>query len=87
MAFYHVSKVTGKGQIHIPRQIRSSLGIQLGDKLILRAADGELHVHALNRAYFERFAGMLGKQGRAVATLQHMRSERSRYHAKKGRNR
>lgn len=42
-----ISKVTGKGQVTIPKAIREVLGVEPGDRVDFRvAADGEVVVEA-----------------------------------------
>ncbi len=54
-----VAKITSKGQITIPAEIRESLGVKPGDKLVFaRSADGELVMRRLEEFPFDRFRGM-----------------------------
>lgn len=54
-----IAKVTSKGQITIPVEIRQALGVKPGDKLIFeRGADGGLLIRKLDEFPFDRFRGM-----------------------------
>ena len=48
------TKIAEGGRIVIPAEYRRALGVEVGDELILRLADGELHImtraQALKRA-------------------------------------
>jgi len=54
-----VAKVTRKGQITIPAEIREQLGVKPGDKLIFeRNGAGELFIKKVDEFPFDRFRGM-----------------------------
>ena len=54
-----VAKVTSKGQITIPLEVRQALGVKPGDKLIFeRSSDGELLIRKVDEFPFDRFRGM-----------------------------
>lgn len=53
--------VTGKGQVTLPRRIRKSLNIEIGDKLLFIIEDGELRVRVMHgRRIGELFASLPG---------------------------
>jgi AbrB family looped-hinge helix DNA binding protein len=47
-------KISGGGRVVIPAELRRALGLEVGDEVIIRAADGELRImtrkEAVNRA-------------------------------------
>jgi antitoxin PrlF len=54
-----IAKVTSKGQITIPVEIRQALGLKPGDKLVFeRSSDGELLIRKVDEFPFDRFRGM-----------------------------
>jgi len=54
-----IAKVTSKGQVTIPAEIRQSLGVKAGDKLVFqRSTDGEMLVRKMDEFPFDRFRGM-----------------------------
>ena len=57
------SITTNKGQIVIPRRYRKKFGITPGTKVGFVEKDGYLILRALNKDYFESFAGILGGEG------------------------
>lgn len=79
MTSFHLSKVTAKGQIVVSKALRQSHEMPPGTKVILIPAKDEIRVRALNRAYFERFAGILGRDGRALRELLRSRREGERH--------
>ncbi|MEW6230332.1 MAG: AbrB/MazE/SpoVT family DNA-binding domain-containing protein [Bacillota bacterium] len=54
-----VGRVTGKGQVQIPKEIRDALGIRIGDELVFRLADESLSVHVRKRRRLSELAGAL----------------------------
>jgi AbrB family looped-hinge helix DNA binding protein len=66
----HTSTVTKKGQIVIPAELRRRLGFAPGTKVVItEAEEGGVRVRPLGRDYFDRFAGLLGTEGRGSRTL------------------
>jgi AbrB family looped-hinge helix DNA binding protein len=55
--------MTVKGQVVIPAKIRNRLKIKKGTRFHVEERDGEIVIRPLNRAYFEKFAGMLKGSG------------------------
>jgi AbrB family looped-hinge helix DNA binding protein len=54
-----IAKVTSKGQITIPAEVRESMGVKAGDKLIFeRSADGEMFIKKAEQFPFDKFRGM-----------------------------
>jgi AbrB family looped-hinge helix DNA binding protein len=61
------SKVTSKGQVTIPEEIRSELQLQTGDRVEWRATDhGTVEVRKIGRELRE-LVGLLGRPRRSLA--------------------
>lgn len=55
----HTAKITSKGQITVPVEIRELLDVKAGDKLRFeRKPDGTIFVHKEDEFPFDRFRGM-----------------------------
>lgn len=55
-----VSRVTGKGQVQVPKEIRQALGIRVGDDLVFRLfPDGTVTVRVRKRRRLSELAGAL----------------------------
>jgi AbrB family looped-hinge helix DNA binding protein len=64
------SIVSSKGQIVIPKRYRKKDGFKPGTKVVFSEdAKGNLIIKALNKAYFESFAGILKGKGDVLAEL------------------
>ena len=75
------ARITSKGQITIPNEIRRALGVCAGDKLLFEKKGTELHVTPVRtRSPFEKFRG-IGNPGipsGRKAILRHIRELRGR---------
>ena len=63
------SIVTTKGQIVIPKKIRSDFHIKQGTQVRFEARNGEIVLRLLTPEYFEKMAGFLGEGGKATKAL------------------
>jgi AbrB family looped-hinge helix DNA binding protein len=62
--------MNAKGQVVIPKQYRKKYGMKRGSKLgITEDKKGNLVIKAMNKAYFESFAGILKGEGDLIAEL------------------
>jgi AbrB family looped-hinge helix DNA binding protein len=53
------ARITSKGQITIPRDIRRALGVRPGDKLLFESNNGGVQVRPLRtRSPFEKYRGI-----------------------------
>ena len=53
------AKVTSKGQVTIPREIRQVLGIEEGDSILFEADDQGVHIRPIHPVdVFEQYAGI-----------------------------
>ncbi|MBP7164990.1 MAG: AbrB/MazE/SpoVT family DNA-binding domain-containing protein [Firmicutes bacterium] len=72
----HRARVTSKGQVTIPVQVRKSLGLNPGDVLVIReSAAGYTLEKAAMRSKFDEFVGYMRK-GAPVSTDEIMREMR-----------
>ena len=72
----HRARVTSKGQVTIPVQVRKSLGLNPGDVLVIReSAAGYTLEKAATRSKFDEFVGYMRK-GAPVSTDEIMREMR-----------
>lgn len=65
------AKVTSKGQITIPKQVRDKLGIEPGDGVIFVEKNGIFHIKkAVQKSHFDKWVGKLktlkGKKSDAI---------------------
>ena len=65
----NTSVVTTKGQIVIPKKIRSLLHIKTGTQIYFEPRNGEIVLKPLTPAYFEKMAGILGTGGKITKRL------------------
>jgi len=71
------SVVTVKGQIVIPKKIRSLLHIKKGTQIRFEPRNGEIVLKPLTPEYFEKMAGVLGTGGKVLkAFLEEKKRER-----------
>ena len=52
-------RVTGKGQVQVPKEIRDALGIRVGDELVFYLTDDSLTVRVRKRRQLSELAGVL----------------------------
>ena len=58
-----VSKITSKGQITIPQQVRKKLGVGPGDKVEFRELNGKFVVEKIiDHSPFDKYVGYLKKK-------------------------
>jgi len=65
------ARITSKGQITIPHEIRRALGVRTGDKLLFEEEGAEVRVRPVRaRSPFEKYRGMgtpgIGRGRKAV---------------------
>ena len=63
------STVTTKGQVLIPSKFRKKFGIKAKNIVAFVELNGELVIRPLDKAYFERFAGILSGKGDVLKAL------------------
>lgn len=53
------AKITSKGQIAVPRDVRRALGVQAGDRLVFESIGANVIVRALkNKSAFSKYRGI-----------------------------
>ena len=65
----NTSTLSQKGQILVPSWLRKKLGLKAGMKVILSQKGKDLVVHPVTPDYFSQFAGMWGKDSKALDIL------------------
>ncbi len=63
------SVVTFKGQIVIPKKIRSKYGMTKGTIIAFIEQNGKVIIQPLDKNYFESLAGVLGTEGDMLKSL------------------
>ena len=63
------SVVTLKGQVVIPKKIRSMFHIKKGTQVRFEPRNGEIILKPLTSEYFEKMAGILGTGGKVTRAL------------------
>ena len=59
MAMQKAARITSKGQITVPRDIRRTLGVRPGDQLLFEADNTGVRVHPLRaKSPFEKYRGI-----------------------------
>jgi antitoxin PrlF len=73
-----ISTLTSKGQVTIPKKIRTQLGLKPGDRLNFQLDDaGQLKVAQASEPSYLRLSGLLKHRGRErPVTIEEMRSTR-----------
>jgi AbrB family looped-hinge helix DNA binding protein len=54
----HIKKVTTKGQVTIPVEIRRLLGLEPHDKVVFRVEDGKVEMQAVNLSLRDAFGAV-----------------------------
>ena len=53
------AKITSKGQITVPREVRHALGVKPGDKIVFEGEGDEVRVRPVRRrSVFEKYRGI-----------------------------
>jgi AbrB family looped-hinge helix DNA binding protein len=74
------ARITSKGQVTIPKEIRERLGVEPGDALDFRIEDGRLDVRAVKRRRLSGFRGLF-----PVSNALDFAEERKRFRAARGK--
>lgn len=65
----NTSKITSKGQVVIPAWIRKKLGLKAGMQVVFSEEKKDIVIHPVTPDYFKQFAGMWGKDSKALDIL------------------
>jgi len=76
------SVLTSKGQLLIPKRIRTKYGIKTGGKVIFEETDKGVLITPINEQYFRSFAGIL-KSGNLAEDMKKMKEEEKTLEEKK----
>ncbi len=68
------SVLTSKGQLLIPKRLRTKYGIKSGGKVIFEETDKGVLITPMNEQYFKSFAGIL-KGGNLGTDMKKMKEE------------
>jgi AbrB family looped-hinge helix DNA binding protein len=68
------SILTSKGQLLIPKRLRTKYGIKSGIKVIFEETDKGVLIKPMNEQYFKSFAGIL-KAGNLAEDIKKMKEE------------
>lgn len=63
------SIMTPKGQVVVPKKLRSKYGIKPGVKVAFIEKDGDLIIKALDKDYFANYAGLLSEGENLIEEL------------------
>jgi AbrB family looped-hinge helix DNA binding protein len=76
---FKTAKITAKGQITVPNEVRRALGVSAGDRLRFEERDGEMYVVPIrSESPFARYRGIGNPQigSGKEATLEWLRTQR-----------
>lgn len=77
------AKITSKGQITVPKEVRKALNVQEGDVLDFVIDErGQVTVRTL-RGDFRRLRGILARPGQRPVSVKEMNDSIREYHARK----
>lgn len=77
------STITSKGQILIPKRIRTKYGINAGSKILFEETKEGVIIKPLNEQFFKSLRGILKSDGNLLSELKQMKKEESTFEAKK----
>lgn len=77
-----ISVLTSKGQLLIPKRLRTKYGIKSGGKVIFEETEKGVLITPMNEQYFKSFAGIL-KQGNLATDIKKMKEEEQGLEEKK----
>lgn len=70
------AKITAKGQVTIPKDLREKLGLKTGDYLHIKETDqGYLIEKEQDAERFHKYAGLLGRRGDSDEVIKELRGE------------
>ncbi len=70
------AKITTKGQLTLPKDLRDKLGLRAGDYLLIKETDqGYLLEKELDEERFHKYIGLLGRRGDSEEIIKELRGE------------
>ena len=63
------SIMTSKGQILVPKRLRRKMNMKPGSRIAFLEKNNEIIIQPLDKAYFEKFAGILSGKGDLIKEL------------------
>ncbi len=70
------AKITTKGQLTLPKDLRDKLGLRAGDYLLIKDTDqGYLLEKELDEERFHKYIGLLGRRGDSEEIIKELRGE------------
>ena len=76
------SVLTSKGQLLIPKRLRTKYGMESGVKVAFNETDKGVLITPMNEQYFASFAGIL-KSGDLLSDMKEMKAEEENFETKK----
>ena len=77
------SVLTSKGQLLIPKRLRTKYGIKSGVKVIFEETKDGLIIKPMDEQYFESFAGILKGTGNLKEEMKKLKEEEAKLEEKK----
>ena len=77
------SVLTTKGQLLIPKRLRTKYGIKSGVKVVFEETDKGVLLTPMNEQYFKSFAGILKNTGGLKVDMKQMKEEEKLIEEKK----
>ncbi len=74
-----MTRVTEKGQVTIPKEVRDALGIQPGDEIVFeRTGEGVVIEKQVDTSRFDRWRGVAETDATVVERMRDLRGDRGR---------
>jgi AbrB family looped-hinge helix DNA binding protein len=77
------SIITSKGQLLIPKRLRTKYGIKMGGRIILEETENGVLITPMNEQYFKSFAGILTGTGKLDEDIRKMKEEEKNHEHRK----
>jgi len=70
------AKITAKGQLTLPRDLRAKLGLKTGDYITIKETkEGYVLEKELDEGRFRKYVGLLGRKGDSDEIIKELRGE------------
>jgi len=76
MSLTQTAKVSSKYQIVIPKRVRQELGLQPGDRLLIRLEDGKVVMRLRPRSYAQHLQGLHKEVWKDIEAAEYVDKER-----------